>query len=166
MSKVDGDQIEQVDDKKQLSNPKSTSHPEHDEAEDEEIVLTAVLVCGSTRQLIEIYQDEMTANISRAFEIHFIRGIEVPDVATLKKQKDDPVNARDNGIEGERRPHVIILAPYCVAMVGIFAAFWSMKSVVNPDDHDEEIGDDIQDPVGNKVPLAKRLSFGEWVIWW
>lgn len=166
MSKVYGDQIEEVDDKQQLSNPKSTSHPEHDESEDNEIVLIAVLVCGSTRHLIAIYQDKMSANIGRAFEIHLIRGIEVPDVASLQKKNNDPVNARDDGIEGEGRLHVVILAPYCVAIAVMFAAVWSMKSVVNPDDHDEEVRDDIQDPVGNKVSLVERISLSEWVIWW
>ena len=48
MSKVYRGQIEEVDDKQQLSNPKLTSHPKHDEAEDKNIVLMAVLVCGST----------------------------------------------------------------------------------------------------------------------
>lgn len=45
MSKVERGQVKEVDDEHQFSQPEPTADPEHDMAKDEEIILTALLVC-------------------------------------------------------------------------------------------------------------------------
>lgn len=80
----------------------------------------------------------MTANICRALKVPLISGIEVPDVASLHDKHNDPVDARDDGIEGEWGAHAVVLAPYCVATLVVFAVR-DMEGVVDPDNHHEEI---------------------------
>lgn len=44
MSEVERHQVEQIDDEEQFSQPKSTPDPEHNEAEDEKVVLITLLM--------------------------------------------------------------------------------------------------------------------------
>ena len=46
MAEVERGQVEQVDDEEQFANPEPTTNPEHDEAEDQEVVLTFTSVRG------------------------------------------------------------------------------------------------------------------------
>lgn len=53
MAKVEQSEVEEVDDQQQLSLPEMTSHPQHDEAKCEEIVLQDWSVGCSYRYLRE-----------------------------------------------------------------------------------------------------------------
>lgn len=111
------------------------------------------------------HEDEMTANIGSARHKTLICRVEMPDVASLHDDHNDPVNAGDDGIEREGCPHVLVLAPYCVASVGIFTILGSIEGVVDRCDHNKEPGDDCQDFVGDERFSAVVLAFDEWVIW-
>lgn len=73
----------------------------------------------------------MTANIGSTCNEVFIGRVKVPDVASLHDKHDDPVDAGDDHVEGEWRSHVLVLAPYCMAVVAIFTIWGSVESVVD-----------------------------------
>ena len=60
---------------------------------------------------VSTYKDEMTADICSTLDEGLIGRVEVPDITSLHDQDDDPVNARDDDIEGERGAHVVVLTP-------------------------------------------------------
>jgi hypothetical protein len=80
----------------------------------------------------------MTSNIRRTLDEMLIRGVEMPDVAGLHDQHDDPVDARYDHVERERRPHVPVLAPYGMAVVVMFAVCWSIEGVKDGCDYDKK----------------------------
>lgn len=80
----------------------------------------------------------MTANIGSTVDKDFIGRVEMPDVASLHDEHDDPVNACDNSIEGEGCSHVLVLAPYGMAPVIMFAIGWSIEGIINGYDDNQE----------------------------
>lgn len=80
----------------------------------------------------------MTANICSTIDEAFICRVEVPGVASLHDKDNDPINTRNDGVKGEGCTHVLILAPYCVAPMVMFAIGWSIEGVVNRCNNNEE----------------------------
>lgn len=80
----------------------------------------------------------MTTNVGSTGDEVFICRVEMPDVASLHDKHDDPVNAGDDDIEGERRPHVLVLTPYCLAVVTMFTVWGSIESVVDGSYNNQE----------------------------
>jgi hypothetical protein len=101
-----------------------------------------LLVGGFNGYHVTKYEDEMTANVRSALHECLVRGIEVQNVASLHNKHDNPINAGDDGIEGEGRPDVLVLSPYCMASMVVSAIIGSVESVVNRCDHNQKPGDD------------------------
>ena len=106
----------------------------------------------------------MTANIGSTRDKGFIGRIEVPNVASLHKKHGDPIDAGDDGVEGEWCSQALVLAPNCVASVVMFAIVWSMECVVNPYDHNKEPGDNCQHLVRDKGFSAEVFAPSERII--
>ena len=92
----------------------------------------------------------MTSNICSTGYEGLICREKVPDVPGLQDQRNDPVHARDNDIQGEWRPHVSVLTPYCVAVVLVMAIRWRTEGVIEGCNHYEEPGDDCENLVGKQ----------------
>lgn len=84
------------------------------------------------------YDYKVTADICGAIDKCLVRGKEVPDVAGLHDEHDDPVDACNDGIEGEGGPHAAILAPDGMAIMGMFTVVWSIEGVVDGCDCNEK----------------------------
>ena len=54
----------------------------------------------------------------------------MPDVTALQDEEDDPVDARDDDVEGERSFHSSVLSPNCIAVMAMEAVWWSIEIVV------------------------------------
>ncbi len=80
----------------------------------------------------------MTADVGSTSDEYVVGGVEVPNVATLHDKHDDPINAGDDGIEGEWGSHVPVLTPYCVASMVMFAVCGSVEGEVNRCDHHQK----------------------------
>ena len=64
--------------------------------------------------------------------------IQMPDVTALHDEEDDPVDARDDDIKGERSPHASVLSPYCVAVMAMVAVCGRIETVVEGRDNYKE----------------------------
>ena len=80
----------------------------------------------------------MTADTCSTVDKGLSCRIQVPNIASLHDQDDDPVDARDDGIEGEWGRHVLVLAPYCVATMIMFAVRRGIEGVVNRCDNNKK----------------------------
>jgi hypothetical protein len=72
----------------------------------------------------------------------------MPNVTALHDKEDDPVDARDDEVEGERSSHVAVLSPYCMTMMVLFTVCGGVEGVVQRCNNDKQPGDDCQDFVG------------------
>ena len=84
------------------------------------------------------YDNKVTADICGAVDQYLVRGKQVPDVAGLHDGHDDPVDAYDDGIEGEGGPHAAVLAPDGVAIMAMFTVIRGIEGVVDDGDCEEE----------------------------
>lgn len=109
-------------------------------------------------------EDEVAADVGCTCLIACVRLVEILDVVCLQDQHDDPVHARDNRVEGKRRRAVVVLVPYRMASVLVFAIWRSIEGVVCSRNHDEEPCNDGEDLVSNEVAAAELLAFGERVV--
>jgi len=72
-------EIDEIDDEKELGQPVVGANPEVDEAEEEEVV-----------------GDEVGADIGGSSHVGGIVAVEVPDVANLQDEEDEPIDAGDD----------------------------------------------------------------------
>ncbi len=84
------------------------------------------------------YDNKVAADICGAVDKCLVRGKQVPNVAGLQDGHDDPVDARDDGTEGEGGHHAVVLAPDGMAIVGMFTVIWGIDGVVDDGDYKEE----------------------------
>ena len=111
------------------------------------------------------YKDEMAADVGSAGDKGLIGRVEVPRVATLHNEHDDPVDGGDDGVEREGSSQVAVLAPYRVAAVRVLAVGGRVEGVVDAGDDDEEPGEDGQHLEGDEGFSAVAVAFDEGVVW-
>ena len=100
--------------------------------------------------LSRAYEDEMAANICGTGDKCLVCRVKVPDVARLQDQRDDPVYACDNDVQGEWSSHVPVLTPYCVTVVLVIAVGRRIEGIIEGCDNHKEPGDDCEDLVGKQ----------------
>ena len=88
----------------------------------------------------------------------------MPDVPALHDQDDDPIEAGDNEIEGERRPHPSVLSPYRMAVVAMVAVWRGIECVVQSRNNHKQPGYDCQGFVGEQRTLVELGAFCKWVV--
>lgn len=59
---------------------------------------------------------------------------------------------------------MIVLAPYGVAAVLVFAIFWAIEGVDGSDNHQQQPGNDGKDFVGNEVAPREFFPFDERIV--
>lgn len=82
VTEVCGREVEEVDDKENLSPPEMGANEEQDESEVEEVV-----------------QNEVASNAGRSLDICIVVGEEVPDITELEEVENGPVDWSDNCIQ-------------------------------------------------------------------
>ena len=84
------------------------------------------------------YHDEMTSYVGRTMEEALIGAEEITDVIGLQYQQHYPVYTGDHGVQAEWCGHVIVLSPYCMAVLLVTAVSRSLDSIDYANHHDEE----------------------------
>jgi len=117
-------EIEEIDDQQEFSPPEVAAHPEHDEAEQQQVV-----------------RDEVAADVARGLDVGRVAGVQVADVAQLHKVQHDPIDRGDDRVHRKRRVAVAVLLPDPVP-VGSFVFAWSAEGVEDGAEDGEEPGQD------------------------
>lgn len=152
VAEVEGGEVDEVEDEEEFGGPEVRTYPQEDEGEVEEVALThthihACISVGSSEMVGEgeeqggpyvAYDNEVTADICGAVDKCLVGGKQVPDVAGLHDGHDDPVDACDDGIEGEGRPHAAVLAPDGMAIMAMITVIGGIEGVVEDCDCEEE----------------------------
>jgi hypothetical protein len=107
----------------------------------------------------------MAADVGSAGDKGLVGRVEVPRIAGLHDEHDDPVDGGDDGVQREGRPQVAVLAPYRVAAVRVLAVCGRVEGVVDAGDDDEEPGQDGQHLEGDEGFSAVAVTFDEWVVY-
>lgn len=132
MTEIEEGLVDQAGNQDQLALPEETPDPGHDETEDEEVV-----------------EDEMAAHVRRGGDPFGVCRVEVPVVDSLQDKQDDPVNARNQGIETKGGAEMLILAPdgVLVRSISFIRGPEGMQDAHN--DH-QQPGDNCEDFVGDE----------------
>jgi hypothetical protein len=72
----------------------------------------------------------------------------MPNVTTLHDEEDNPVDACDDEVEGERSSHMAVLSPYSMAIMAMFAVCGRGEGVEQGCNNHKQPCDDCQDLVG------------------
>lgn len=129
VAEVERGQVAEVDDQDDLGPDKVRADEEHDECELEKVV-----------------KDEVRTDGGGGLDIGGVGGEEVPDVADLEEEEDDPVDGRNDRVQLKGCMPTLVLPPDGV--VWVFAIVWGVEGVVDAGCDSEEPGDDGEDLVG------------------
>jgi hypothetical protein len=86
----------------------------------------------------EAYKYEVGSDIGSTGDEVLVGRVEMRNVTGLHDKKDDPVDARDDKVEGERSSHVAVLSPYCMTMMAMFAICGGVEGVVHSCNNDKQ----------------------------
>lgn len=110
------------------------------------------------------HEDEMRPDVGSTRDEMLVGRVEMPNVTALQDEQDDPVDACNDEVKGERSPHMAVLSPYCMAMVAMFAVCRDIKGIEQCSNNHKEPGDDCQDLVGYQRRFAELGTFRKWVV--
>ena len=83
----------------------------------------------------------------------------------LQNEYNNPVDARNDRIEGKGCWSMVILTPYCVAYVMMSVTVCRLvESIVYSRNNHEEPGYDGEDFVGNEVASSELLTLCEGIV--
>ena len=82
------------------------------------------------KQIHRTHKDEVGSDIGcTSYEV-LVGRVQMPDVPALHDQEDDPIDACDDEVEGERSPHSSVLSPYRMAIMAVVAVRGRVEGVV------------------------------------
>lgn len=142
MAEVKGRQIEEVDNQEQLCPPEVRTYEEHDEAE-----------------LEKVAEDEVGAHTRCSSDEIGVLGEQMPDVADLEDEEDNPVDGHNDAVHAEACVVVAILTPY-TALVGM-VIMRGVEDIVEGAEDNQEPREDSEDLVGNDLVLGMRFTLRE-----
>ena len=89
----------------------------------------------------------MRSDVRSTRDIVLLCTPEKSDVVCLQDQDNDPVYARQNRIDAEAGRVMVVLAPYCMALMVLLAISRLLERVDGSENDEQKPGDDCQDLV-------------------
>jgi hypothetical protein len=107
----------------------------------------------------------MRSNVARTCNILLFGAPQESDIVCLEDQDNNPIHACYNGVDAETARIMVILSPYCVAVLMLRAIGRLIEGIDGARYDKYEPGHDCKDLVGQEIPLGKLFAFGEWVVY-
>lgn len=109
----------------------------------------------------QVVDDEVASHRAGRVQLFHVAGEEVGDVAALKNEEHQPVDAGDDVVHAEGRVVRIVLGPYLPAIPDAIVGL--VEGVVEGDDDGQQPGDCCQDLVSDDGVLAVAIALREWI---